>query len=160
MQSTPEQQKEAGWNLERIVMTSIQNMLTARAAGEDDKYFIHFEDTLQMVMPYLVVATRIRLEQDNQKLLEEVAKIKNHPKFNEDSKKQQIRNLKRDFADCHKLHIANAMTNMGFQKIASDGEINESVLSLANLIKIVRTNNGLETDIEEGTAPVNAQEED
>lgn len=137
------EQAEATYDLEKMVNRTIVKMMDARATGDIDVYFSYFEDALQMALSYHLAETQLRFEKDNRKLAEEIQKIIDSPKLNEDAKKANIRTLRKSFADAHKFFIFSALPAMGIQKVEMDGVVDDSVIGLDELTKIVRNPKGM-----------------
>ena len=133
---------EANWNQEYMIIRTIIKMSDASAEGKEDAYYSYFKDGLQMVMCYHPLETRIALEKKYTDLKTAIQSIEEDKKFNEDSKRVQIRKLKLKFADAYQFHIFNALPTMGIQKVEMDADIDDGVVSFEDLKAIVRDNSG------------------
>jgi hypothetical protein len=131
-----------------LVLDSIKKMRDAQAAGERDKYVIHFEFILQLLIPHIDVKLRTTINKDRETLQKEITKIRKE-NTNEQSRKSLILDLREDFANSHRGYIFAALSRVGIIRVSEDGIIDFNSTDMATLQAIIRNSGaGLDKAIE------------
>lgn len=103
-----------------LVLNTILRMRDSKAKGDWSKYWAYFKFAMQLLVPYMVIDLRRKIELEYQELLREIEKIeeKNIAKA---SKDKEIESLKIEFAETHEYYILSALGRVGIIKVSDEG---------------------------------------
>ena len=140
--STPSEQ------LFGIVIKTVLDMKDGDASNDLDKYFKNVIWGLQLTMQHLDLEVRKRLQNDLNKLYSIIDQINEMKEMHEETKKKEIRKIKKSFADTHRHYIFKGMGKMGIYKVSKEGELDWNKTDNEQLIKAIRGGSSLKTNLE------------
>ena len=104
-------------------LNRVERMCNRREEGEIDKYFIAFRYALFFVISSIPAHTKQKIIGDFAKLDQAIRTIELSQTIAEQTKRAEILNLKRDFAETHEYHIFDAFSRIGILHITDEGAL-------------------------------------
>lgn len=123
-----------------LVLNTILQMRNAKAKGEWYKYWVNFKFAMQLLVPYMSVEVRKKIEEDYQELLKEIKKIEKKD-IAKASKDKEIEELKTEFAETHEYYILSALGRVGIIKVEEEGVLDFNTFDFNNLRKAINNTN-------------------
>lgn len=141
MADAPEQQGSNTFDW--LVLDTLRRMRDAQAEGDTARYFTHFEYAFQMVIPWLSLKTRDAVQKDYDKYTLLTKSIRDST-VNDATKSIELRALKENFANAHRVLIFASLSRLGIIHVSDEGVINFETLDIDQMAAIVRSQKGLE----------------
>jgi hypothetical protein len=95
-------------------------MRNAKANEQWYKYWVHFKFAMQLLVPYMTVETRKKIEKEYQELLKQIEEIE-EKNIARASKDKEIEDVKVEFAETHEHYILSALGRVGIIKVSEEG---------------------------------------
>lgn len=131
------------YSFDWLVLDSIRRMRDYHTDGDIDKYTIAFKYCFKMVIPWLSVKTRARVQDDYEKYTGKLKALDEAKELNPESKKLEKRKLSEEFADVHELLIFSSLSRLGIIKVSDEGNINFDNLDIDTMALLIRSQKGL-----------------
>jgi len=159
MDNQAQDQSDVGINYSWLVLDTIRRMRDAQAQGRLDEYYTQFEYGLQLLLPHIEIETRANMEDDFATLQERIVAIK-ETDDNDQSKKQQIQNVRVEFADTHRYFIMEALPRASIYKVSEEGVLDFNRHKLDETKEIIRhSSQGMASNIK-AVVEANKEKED
>jgi hypothetical protein len=123
-----------------LVLNTILQMRNAKANEQWYKYWVHFKYAMQLLVPYMSVDIRKKIEKDYQELLAEIKKIEEKD-IAKASKEREIEALKVEFAEAHEFYILSSLSRVGIVKVNEDGMLDFNTFDFAKLRAAINQTN-------------------
>jgi hypothetical protein len=131
-----------------LVLNTIQLMRDAKSVNNSEQYWVHFEFAAQLLIPYLDLEIRKRMDLDIAILDKEVSRIKAEQR-NDITRKNMINTIRDEFADSHRGFFMPALSKVGITKVQDEALIDFSKLTIDQIADIVReTRSGVVKSVE------------
>lgn len=136
-------------HIEFMIANWIDKMVRAESERNWHAYFTYCTNALQLVKSHIDIRDRQGVQKDWEVVkaaLAEAEKLTNM-----ETKNQTIAKIMKAFVDAHKFYIYGALPGMGIIRNEEDGVIDFDKTELETLIKIVRSDDGMEEAIRNAT---------
>jgi len=119
---TPKSDEVSG-SYQYLIVNRITRMNDAKANREKDKYYVFFKFACQLVMPYMSIKTKQKMQRDFMELGKIEKAIKEDKNLSDLSKQTQLDEIHSIFADNRELYIMEVMPKTGIIKVMEEGGI-------------------------------------